>query len=159
MTISPGYEEAFGNLLDTWTGLEPAAVNAKLRELWPELIGPLKREQGAEIVPMFRHAGFVSDCAPPYSPVAVFRGELEGTGAHGVSWSSDRKVAMHYAGAWSPAGDALVLMARAPVAAILARFEKDYEVVVDPSELLEVRPVLRMPHWQYALQPPEPEPL
>ena len=121
-----------------WQERPAAEVGAELVEVWPLAHAPLHRFDAADLVSMFKWAGYVSDGPPqPEAPFTVYRGELAAS-RPGMSWTADRAVALRYARDYRTVGPTRCLRATIPPRAILARFVLHDEVVVDPAELTHV---------------------
>lgn len=147
-------DEILADLVKVGMGLDPHEVNAALREVWPQMHGPLHRYDQATLLGLFRHAGYVSDGpAFPGTDLAVYRGEPVASGQQGISWTSDLQVADKYAKGYSTSGHAQVLQAVAPVASVVARFTYEDEVVVEPGLLAGVKVLGHRRHFTLSLGP------
>ena len=134
--------------------LDPQEVNAALREVWPQMHGPLHRYDQDTLLGLFRHAGYVSDgLAFTVADQTVYRGEPVTSGRRGISWTTDLEVADTYAKGYSTGGNAQVLQAVAPVASVVAQFTHEDEFVVDPGLLAGVKVLGYRPHFTLSLAP------
>jgi hypothetical protein len=109
---------------------------------------------------MLREAGYLSDeegALPPASPLVVFRGQPAVQNPPGLSWSTNQRVAHRYGRDWSTKDVAVTLRATAPVIAVLARFSREDEVVVDSAEVINVQATVRWPHYTDPFNPPTPQ--
>ena len=129
---------------------QQADVNTALRQTWPELHGPRRHWDTARLVALFRHAGYVSD-GPlrPHAGLMVYRGELAGSPDPGISWSTDKAVAVKFAQGWASAGLTVVWQAVAPPDSVLARFGLEDEVVVQPDLLADVASLGGFEHFTW----------
>jgi hypothetical protein len=129
--------------------LPAAELNGTLRLIWPSLRAPQRACLASELVALFRRAGYVSDGQPePAQVLMVYRGKLAATGDPGISWTTDLQIARRYAQGYAIVGDTRVMRATAPPAAILARFQRDAEVVVTPELLTDAQCLGIIPHFQ-----------
>lgn len=141
-------DERLCQLVTGWHDLAPPEVASELVQVWPLAHAPLHRFDSAELVAMFSFAGYVSDRAlRPVEPLTVYRGELA-TSRPGMSWTADQAVALTYATGYRTVGSTRLVRASIPPGAILARFESDDEVVVDPAALTEVTIVSSFAQWE-----------
>jgi hypothetical protein len=146
MNMTP--EQALAELLETGSQQSAPEVNAILRSVWPDLRAPQRSHRGADLVALFRRAGYVSDGIPqPDTEITVYRGELVNTQEAGISWTANLETAKRYAQGYATAGHAQVVQAIASPAAVLARFAPDAEVVVIPVLLRSVEIVGYIPHF------------
>ena len=131
-----------------WRGRPAAEVRSELAEVWPLAHAPLHHFDSADLVSMFKWAGYVSDGPPrPAAPFTVYRGELAAS-RPGMSWTSDRAVALSYARDYRTVGPTRCLRATIPPRAILALFVLHDEVVVDPAGVTKVTVVDSFAQWE-----------
>lgn len=141
--------ETLADLVSGGLQLDPRELNAMLRDSWPLMHGPLYRYDTAALLALFRRAGYVSDgVACPSAELTVYRGELVASEQRGISWTTDFQMADTYAKGYSTEGNAQVLHAAAPVAAVLAQFTFEGEVVVEPELLMDVEVLGYRPHFK-----------
>jgi hypothetical protein len=142
-------DQEFARLMRTGSVLPVAELNARLRLIWPGLRAPQRCHPASDLIVLFRRAGYVCDGLPePTQALLVYRGELTGTGDPGISWTTDLQIARRYAQGYATVGDTRVMQAAAPPAAILARFQHDAEVVVEPALLVDAECLGFIPHFQ-----------
>lgn len=145
-------DQELERLLRMGSALPVAELSATLRVIWPNLRAPQRTKPGSELVALFRRAGYVSDGPPdPAEPVTVYRGELVGRSDPGISWTADLQIARRYAQGYATLGHTRVMLAIAPPAAILARFQHDAEVVVAPELLTGAACLGYIPHFRLPL--------
>ena len=141
--------ETLADLVSGGLQLDPRELNAMLQDSWPLMHGPLYRYDTATLLALFRRAGYVSDgVACPSAELTVYRGELVASEQRGISWTTDFQIADTYAKGYSTEGNAQVLQAAAPVAAVLAQFTFEGEVVVEPELLTDVEVLGYRPHFK-----------
>lgn len=144
--------------------LDRAALRRLLTEYWCVLDAPLLAASPEQLVALFRDAGFLSDTrkitAPPSEGLTVYRG-CHPAVRRGLAWTTSRERAeffiqyaqQHRARAYytrairrpEAVGESRLrpqlYTAHAPAPVILAMFNErqEYEVVVDPAGLVDVR--------------------
>ena len=129
-------EQILAELLESGPRRLAPEVNAVLRSVWPKLRAPQRNHACAELIALFRRAGYVSDGIPqPEEEITVYRGELVDTHAPGISWTTDFETAKRYAQGYATVGHTQVMQAIASPVAVLGRFVLDAEVVVAPELL------------------------
>jgi len=142
-------DEELAELLTSGSQLQPSKLNARLRAVWPLLHAPQRKHDGATLVDLFRQAGYVSDgMAATDSALTVYRGELVAEAEPGISWSAEFQIARSYAQRYSTVGHTRVLQATAPPTAVLARFNQEAEVVVEPELLDDIKNLGYIHHFK-----------
>jgi hypothetical protein len=148
---SPGNmtpEQTLAELLEDGSYYSATEANATLRAIWAQLHAPQRRHSAAELVTLFRRAGYVSDgILSPSSAVTIYRGELLRSAEAGISWTADPQIARKYAQGYATVGATRFVRAIAPPEAVLARFNQEEEVVVDPDLLRNVEELGRLPYF------------
>src|SRR5215470_9208330 len=100
------------DLLNSYSSLVPSELSGRLREIWPQLHGPLHHYEASAITALFRRAGFVSDGIPyPDGNLTIYRGEPACAKEPGISWSNSRNVATKYARDYRTIADTRVMRA------------------------------------------------
>jgi hypothetical protein len=144
--------ETLDDLVDSGLQFPPEELNVILRTVWPLLHGPLYRHDVATLLALFRRAGYVSDGLPyPDGDLIVYRGEPTSTEHLGISWTTDRQVAVTYVQGYSTIGAVRVVQAAAPVESVLARFNFEDEIVVEPELLKDVEVLGYMPQFKLSM--------
>jgi hypothetical protein len=150
MDGTPG--EILGELSGSYLHLAPRELNSALRENWPLMHGPLYHYDSATLIALFKQAGYVCDRpALSAAELTVYRGEPVASTQPGISWTTDRDVAMTYARGYGTVGRVQVVRAIAPAGAVLARFSHEDEVVVEPALLRDVEVLGYLPQFKLAL--------
>ena len=150
--MSPTPDQELARLLRAGPVLPAGELNGSLCLIWPGLRAPQQTHLAADLVALFRRAGYVSDGPPePAQALLVYRGELAATDGPGISWTTNPQVARRYAQGYATVSDTRVMRATAPPAAILARFQHDAEVVVAPELLADAECLGIIPHFQFPL--------
>jgi hypothetical protein len=138
--------ERLAHLVSTGPTTQPDVVNAELREIWPQIHGPHRNHGPAVLVSLFRYAGYVSNVGPKTATaMTIYRGAVADAAQQGMAWTTDRQIAVTYAQRYSTVAETTVLQATAQPIAILALYEQESEVVVDPDILINVRILTRIP--------------
>lgn len=77
----------------------------------------------------------------------MYRGELSEASDTGMSWTTYRDIARHFAQQYSSVGQTCILRARASPRAVLARFNLEDEIVVQPDLLTDISSSVAFEHF------------
>jgi len=129
-------------------GLSVPDLQQVLPTLWTNFRGPIHAFGKAACLSLFKRAGFLTNGPElPTQPLTIYRGEIRRPGQHGISWTTNERVARSYARGYTTVDVTVVVSATVQPGSILATFSEESEVVVDPDSLGPIKEEGQFPYF------------